>query len=576
MVRPIHALERARFDAALDEHHWLGRHLVGETMRYVAVSGSGEWLALLGFGSAALSCKPRDAFIGWDEEQHYRRLRYVTNNQRFCVLEAGRRKNLASNVLTKSLRRLSSDFEARWGHPVVMVETFVDPARHRGTCYVAGGFEMLGQTSGYGRNGMAWHFHGNVKLTFARLLRADARRLLSATFDHPALSKGPRPVLDLGVLDFSTETGLLGALEAVCDHRKRRGVRHKLASILAIATAATLAGARSVSAISEYAADCPQGVLERLGAKYHPQKNLYIVPHEDTFRRALSAIDTAVLDEVVGAWLFDQARQGRVGEQTLVLALDGKAMRGALREDGRAVHLFSAMVHGSGIVVGQTEVDEKSNEITALRPLLAPLDLRGALVTADALHAQRDHARFVVGDKGADYLFQVKENQPSVLAAIKAIPDSSFSEEHAETTRGHGRTEHRYVRIADAPEDLGFPHAQQVIVVYRERADLADVMKSAETSYYVTSVKAGTASTQVLGAHVRGHWGIENKLHWVRDWNYDEDRHRLRAGTSTARAIATLRNLAISLLRLAGTTNIAATLRWVARDANRAATLIGV
>lgn len=118
-VRPITPDERVRFDEALDEHHWLGHRLVGETMRYVALNAQGEWLAGIGFGAAALACRPRDAFIGWSDDQHFRRLRYVTNNQRFCVLPAGRRPNLASNVLAKTLRRLPADFERRWGHSVV-------------------------------------------------------------------------------------------------------------------------------------------------------------------------------------------------------------------------------------------------------------------------------------------------------------------------------------------------------------------------------------------------------------------------------------------------------------------------
>jgi predicted transposase YbfD/YdcC len=352
-------------------------------------------------------------------------------------------------------------------------------------------------------------------------------------------------------------------------------VRHSLASILAIATAATLAGARSVVAIGEYAADCPQEILARLGAKYHRTHKVYVPPCDETFRRALGAIDTGRLDEVVGAWLFDQARSGVLSESQIVLALDGKSMRGALRGDGRAVHLFSAMVHGTGIVVGQAEVDEKSNEITAFRPLLEGLDIAGCLVTADALHTQREHARFLVEEKSADYLFQVKENQPKLLAAMREIPVEDYSPEHYEHNKAHGRNEHRYVRVATAPQDLDFPYAAQVIVVYRERADLADVMISSETSYYLTSVAAGKAGAERLGQHVREHWGIENKLHWVRDWNYDEDRHQLRAESSTARTMATLRNLSISLLRLAGAANIAAATRWVSRDAGRAAALLG-
>jgi predicted transposase YbfD/YdcC len=574
-VRPIGVGERGRFDAELDEHHWLGHALVGETMRYVAVDGSGEWAALVGFGAAALACKPRDAYVGWSDEQHFRRLRFLTNNQRYCVLPAGRRQNLASYVLARTLRRLSADFEARWGHPVLVVETYVDPARHRGTCYQAAAFTLLGRTRGYGRVSGRYVHHGSEKLCFARALRRDATSILAAPFDHPVLTEGRRTVLDLNALDFEGVGGLLVRLGAITDHRKRRGIRHQLASVLAIAVAATLSGARSQAAIGEFAADCPQDVLRRLGAKHHPLTRRYVAPHPDTFRRALAAVDAAALDRIVGSWLFDQVRAGRVDEDQVVLALDGKSLRGSLRDDGRAVHLFSAMVHGEGVIVAQHEVDEKSNEITAFRPLLEPLDLEGALVTADAMHTQRDHARFIVEDKGADYLFQVKGNQPALLAAIEAIPEGSFSPEHEDTTRGHGRIEHRWVRTAPAPVGVDFPHAAQVVTVTRERATLDDVMVSTETSYYVTSVSAERAGPAALATHTRGHWQIENRIHWVRDVAFDEDRHQLRAGTNAARVLATMRNTAIGLLRLAGATNVTATMRWVARDPARAATLIG-
>lgn len=286
-------------------------------------------------------------------------------------------------------------------------------------------------------------------------------------------------------------------------------------------------------------------------------------------------LDFTAFDQVIGSWLFEQVRLGRVEEEQLVLALDGKSMRGSLREDGRAVHLLAAMVQREGVVVAQEEVDEKSNEITAVRPLLADLDLEGALITADALHCQRDHAVYIVEEKRADYLLQVKANQPKLLAALQAIPAEKFSAEVEETSRGHGRIEHRYVGAADVPEDVDFPHAAQVVLVYRERADLGDVMTSSETSYYITSASSKKAGADRLGPHVREHWGIE-ALHWVRDWTFDEDRHQHRAARSPARALATMRNLTISLLHLAGAKNIAAATRWVSRDATRAAALLGV
>jgi hypothetical protein len=299
-VRPIFPGERTRFDELLDEHHWLGHHLVGETMRYVALGGDGQWLAVLGFGAAALACKPRDTYVGWSDDQHFRRLKFVTNNQRFCVLPAGRMRNLATNVLGTTLARLSGDFESRWRHPVLIVETFVDPSRHVGTCYQAGGFTLLGETLGYGRSGGRYHHHGHVKLAFARPLRRDARRILTAPFDHPILFAERGPVIDLTELNFTGRDGLMSALAGISDHRMRRGVRHQLPAILALATAATLAGARSVASIGEYAADCPQEVLARLGAKYHPRMKRYIAPHAETFRRALGAVDTEALDQAVG------------------------------------------------------------------------------------------------------------------------------------------------------------------------------------------------------------------------------------------------------------------------------------
>lgn len=429
-VRPITGDERARFDAELDRHHWLGHRLVGETMRHLVTDHSGAWLALLGFGAAALACRPRDAYVGWSDEQHFARLRYVVNNQRFCVLPEGRRHNLASAALARSLARLSGDYQARWGHPVLLVETFVDPARHLGTCYLACGFTALGETLGYGRSAGRYVHHGQVKLCFARTLRRDALRILSAPFEHPLIvsSRRRRPqVIDLNRLRFDGDDGLLSRLSQVADHRKRRGVRHNLASVLAVAACATLAGCRSLTAIGEWAQDCPQQVLRRLGAKWHPVKQRYIPPHDATIRRAVAHVDADALDAVIGGWLLDQVRAGALEERQLVLALDGKSLRGAVQDDSRCVHLFAAMVHDDAAVVAQREVDHKTNEITAVRPLLEGIDLSGAVVTADAMHAQRDHATFIVTEKGADYLFGVKGNQPSLLEAIEAIPEGSFS-----------------------------------------------------------------------------------------------------------------------------------------------------
>lgn len=154
-------------------------------MRYVATEQD-RWVALVGFGSAALACAPRDRRVGWTKQQQFRRLRYVVNNQRSVSSLQGRRPNLASAVLARTLRRLSADYQASYGHPVLVVETFTDPARHRGICYAAAGFTALGQTLGYRRSAGAYVHHGDPKLAWARPLRRDALVILSALALSPS------------------------------------------------------------------------------------------------------------------------------------------------------------------------------------------------------------------------------------------------------------------------------------------------------------------------------------------------------------------------------------------------------
>ena len=606
VVRPIVASERERFDETLRQQHWLGAGLVGEVMRYVAIE-DGEWCALLGFGSAALCVRSREELLSWSDSQRHRRLRYVTNNQRFCVLEERRRPNLASQVLGLTLRRLSADFEARWGHPVVLVETFTDLARHIGTCYAASNFTRLGETSGYGRKAGRFVHHGERKAYWLRKLRRDALFLLSAEFDHPVFfPRRTMSTLDLNRLDLDSPAGLVARLEAVPDPRKKRGVRHRLAVILAIATLATLRGATSLVAIGEVAAELPEEALRRLSCRVSPSKNSYVAPEESTIRRTLKAIDANAVDLVVNSWIADQVRAGRItteqaplvelaamiereetedkdededAEPALLqaIAVDGKTLRGARIDGAAAVHLLSAMTHAEGATVAQRDVDQKTNEITGFRPLLDGLDLDGVVVTADAMHAQREHARFLVG-RGAHYVFGLKGNQPSLAdAAERLLVDAPTVHETHE--RGHGRTEHRYLRVATIPEalakELDFPSANRFIAVERERADLADRMTSMETSYYLTDLRPELARPAGLARYIRGHWGIENRSHYVRDRVFDEDRSQVRVG-GAPQVLATLRNLAISILRLNGFKNIAVGLRWVAWDHSRGLALMGL
>ena len=231
--------------------------------------------------------------------------------------------------------------------------------------------------------------------------------------------------------------------------------------MLAVSAAAVLAGARSVTAIAEWAADAPGPILAGLGVRRDPLTRRCHVPGEATIRRVLARVDGDAVDATIGAWLADRLRPS--GHRR-VLAVDGKTLRGSARS-GHQVHLLAALDHQDGAVLAQREVPAASNEIPTFQPLLDGLDLAGAVVTADALHAQRDHAAFLV-DRGADYLLVVKANQPALHAQLAGLPWRTIPVMDRTREHGHGRIELRTLKVA-AVAGLCFPHAAQAIQVIR-------------------------------------------------------------------------------------------------------------
>jgi len=365
--------------------------------------------------------------------------------------------------------------------------------------------------------------------------------------------------------------GLAEFLAVVPDHRRSQGRRHSLVSILSLACAATAAGARSLVAISEWAGDAPAVVLAGLGVRRDPCGGAQVAPSETTIRRALAGTDAGVLDEQLAAWLLIQAGDP-AGDSLLAVAVDGKTVRGAIQPDGRAVHLLAAMTSG-GVVLAQREVGHKTNEITQVRPLLDPVGLTGAVVTLDALHCQRETARYLVEDKHADYLFTaVKDNQPTLFEALDALPWAGVPVQHVMKDRNHGRDELRTIQVLPAPHCL-FPHAAQAFLIERHVRNLNGRPRSAIAALGITSATPDRASPERIAACVRGHWAIENKLHWVRDVTYGEDGSRVRTGNAPQN-MASIRNLAIGALRGDGWTSIASGLRWASRDYLNALSLL--
>lgn len=373
---------------------------------------------------------------------------------------------------------------------------------------------------------------------------------------------------------------LLVALSAVPDPRHARGVRHRLITVLGAAVCAVLAGARSYAVIAEWAHDLPVSVRLRLGMGR-------ATPSESTFRRILQRVDPDELDTAVSGWLArrvatapsaDQAGTAPISSGPVrAIALDGKTARGARLADGRAVHLLGALDHGSGVVLGQTPVGVKTNEITAFVPLLERIDracpLAGAVITADALHTQDRHARWL-HERGARYVFIVKGNRPTLHTQVADLPWQTIPVVDDVRGRGHGRVETRTLQLCAVAAGIGFPHARLAARIVRRRRPINDTKRwSTETVYAVTSLEYTDIRARRLAEIIRGHWHIENRLHWVRDVVFAEDLSQIRTGTGPA-VMAGLRNLAISRHRLAGASNIAAACRDTGRHPLRAAELL--
>jgi len=417
-VRPRERPEVAQFQALLRAHHYLGfRGVVGESLAYVA-EADGRWLALLLWAAAAFKCRARDAWIGWHPTVAWQRLPLVANNVRFLILPGVSVPHLASRVLGLCTRRLSADWERVWGHPILLAETFVDPARYAGTCYRAAGWQALGTTRGYARCRGGWVHHGRPKAVLVRELTPGARARLGDP--RPDLPR-TRRVAKMK-LDEQTLASLFEVLRPVPDPRQRRGLRHRKLSLLAIAVVATVCGARSLEAIAQWARQCTPRELERLRCRRNPHTARFEAPSEPTLRRFLQKVNAEAVDAVISPWLARlHLREGDA------VALDGKTLRGARRKDQSQVHLLSLVVQSSGITIAQREVDTKTNEIPVAPELLRPVPLEGKCVTADALHTQEKLARYLVQEKQAHYCFTVKDNQPQ----LKQDLDTLFDEQRA-------------------------------------------------------------------------------------------------------------------------------------------------
>ena len=332
-IRIVEKEEETDFQELMAQYHYLGSlPKIGETLWYAA-SIQEAWVALLVFSVSALKISARDKWIGWDYRHQTGRLKLVVNNHRFLILPRTQLPNLGSKALSLCLKRLSHDWSNRFGHPVVLVETFVDPQRFRGTVYKASNWKYIGDTRGFSRNKRAYEYTGNRKMIFVKELVRHTQRVLS----QPILKES----LNMGKIKMELRAKHMKALpdffSNITDPRRAEGKRHHIKTVLAIATAAVLCGMKGYKGISDWAKGLGKKARQRFDCRYENGK--YIVPSESAIRRVLIRVDPEQLDESFRQWNAKYAAEDES------LAIDGKTMCNAIDENGRQTHIMGAVGH---------------------------------------------------------------------------------------------------------------------------------------------------------------------------------------------------------------------------------------
>ncbi len=439
-VRPIRtSAERERCLRLLERHHDLGAlQPVGEQMFYVAHGPGGGWRAILVFCAAARHLRPRDEWIGWTSEQRRRRLALVVNNARFLILPRFHIPNLATRVLRLTLDRLSGDWQRQYGHPVALVETFVDPEQFQGMVYRAAGWQELGLTRGFGRVGRDFYvLHGRPKRLFVRELCRKARRGLQAEHLKPAWAGVEAKVAPRCTQKARELRSLVEHFKRVEDYRARIG-RYPVWSLLSIVALAYLCGApRGQKDLEQFAHRLSQGQRHALGIRRDRRTRRYPAPSQPTFCRLLKKVSAQQVEAAIQAY---QAQVRGPAPRGGVAALDGKAV-----QRSRGEMILTAVSLPELYYLGSAPVPtDKTNEIPVARDLIGRLDLEGRLVALDAMHTQMETALRIVQQAGGDYLLRVKDNQKGIRRTVQQLlagTPASFSPSAPDADAGVERGE---------------------------------------------------------------------------------------------------------------------------------------
>lgn len=404
------AQERERFDGLLKERHYLGASVrVGDFLRQV-VERDGQWVALLVWGPAALKLKDREAWMGWSAAMAAERLKLVVQNRRFLLLvERGKEPNLASAVLAACCRALPAAWHQAFGYAPLIAESFTDPESFHGTCYKASGWEAVGKSAGSARARPDFYvLHGKPKCLWLRELRRGARARAVAV---PLAPEHAGAVVEVASgkmpLNAAQRRSLLEVLRTATDPRGRN-TRLRIGPVLSIVVMALLCGARQISEIARFANRLRHPQRRELGLPRRKGSTVcYDIPSYSVFHAVLTRMDPVAFADTLTGWLA--AVQGSLPG---ALALDGKMIR-------EIVGTVSLVDVEDGSPVALTVMDQKEDtprcEMKVAQSLIRSLpSLEAKVVTADALHCQKETAHAII-DAGGDYFLQIKGNQPSLL-----------------------------------------------------------------------------------------------------------------------------------------------------------------
>jgi len=424
VVRVASGDEVRWFDKVLADHHYLGAgRSVGDYLRQV-VELDGKPVALLVWGPACYALKDRDLWISWSASQRLERLKLIVQNRRFLVLAAkGESPNLASQAMGAALRVLPEQWRQQFGYRPLLAESFTDPESYAGTCYKASNWEAVGMSAGYSRHRADFYIpNDRPKRLWMRPLLAEARELLRGVQLPEDCRKGLVSAPS-GTLPIKTQQlgSLLDVFRKAPDPRDSH-TRYRIGPVLTIIAMALLAGRREIAEIARFATTLSQGQRRRLVLPLKKgTRAFYEVPGYGVFYQVLTRMGPEAFAARLNDWLQSQA-----GALPQALALDGKMIRDH-------IGLLTLAQHEDGAPQALAVYDQKEGtercEFSAAAKLLEKLPaLDGKIITGDPLHCQRSHAR-TVGEKGGDYLFQIKGNQPNLLKqaqSLDALKDTPF------------------------------------------------------------------------------------------------------------------------------------------------------